>query len=216
MYKKLTITTIISLLLCISVSFAWMLDIVGPTGKNIIFDLTDSLYVASEELNINISYEEDGVYKEVFKYENNVRNSENPLKFENQEPGSTQKFSIDIKNLSNVAVNISIVFSNIFADHEAFYDYIDIGLISINGYDSYLDVPKIEELTLRDRLLNYDAKTFVFSSTKPVSASLLNDVLIPANSEGINIKFYIRFNFNAINELQKLNFSIGKINFISV
>ena len=110
MYKKITITTIILLLLCITVSFAWMLDVIGPSGDAIVFNYDNSIYVSPNELKIDISVEENGEYVPIYTTEN----SENVLAtFDNKAPGDVIKFSIKIYNLTDLTLSTSVLFSDI-------------------------------------------------------------------------------------------------------
>lgn len=216
MCKKMTITSIILLLMCITVSFAWMLDVVGPVASDVFFRFEDSLYVAPNELEIDIQIEENNEFVPLYAYANGVENENVLAKFDNQKPGDLLKFSMTIKNTSDLELNVSILFSEIVASHQDFYNYIDFGIISSKGFDNYLDAPTISDFILRDRIEGYNEETYDFSPDKAISISFLKNLKVPANDEGINIKFYIRLNINAGNSLQNQTFTIGKINFLCV
>ncbi len=215
MYKKMSITSIIILLLCISVSFAWMMDVIGPSGNSIVFNLDDKVYISADELNIDISIEKNNEYVPLYSYISGEENNNEIIKFDNTIPGDTYKFSVDIKNTSDFAVSISVLFSEILASHQAFYEFINIGLISVDGFTNSKETPKIEEFVFKDKIENYGKQDYVFDPKKEVSIDFLNNISIPAGEDGVNIKFYIRLNVDASNELQGQTFKIGKINFIS-
>lgn len=215
MYKKMSITSIILLLLCISVSFAWMMDVIGPSGNSLVFNLDDKVYVATDELNIDIAIEKENEFVPLYKYITGEENTNEIVKFDNTIPGDTYKFSVDIKNTSDFDVSISVLFSEIISSHQDFYEYISIGLISIDGFTNSRETPKIEEFVFKDKIENYGKDDYEFDSEKEVSIDFLNNISIPAGEDGVNIKFYIRLSVNASNELQGQTFKIGKINFIS-
>ena len=109
MYKKLTITTIILLMLSITVSFAWMMDVMGPSGEIITVNFDNSIYVSPNNLKIDIAIENNGDYIPSYSTEN----VENVLAcFDNQAPGDVIKFSVKINNMTNTPISASIKISS--------------------------------------------------------------------------------------------------------
>ena len=213
MYKKLTITTIILILMCITVSFAWMMDVVGPSGNAVVFDYENALYVSSNNLEINISVEQNEQYIPLYRYIEGEKNLNTLAVFDNKAPGDTIKFSINIKNTSDLEVTVSVLFSEILASHQDFLEFMEVGVISFSGMRKYKDSPIVEEFAIKDRITDYE--NFVFDPEKSISINFLNNLKIPVGEEGVNIKFYIRLSTKAENTLQNQTFKIGKINFIS-
>lgn len=216
MYKKMSITSIILLLLCISVSFAWMMDVIGPSGNSIVFNLNDQLYIASDELNIDISIEKENEFVPLYSYVSGEESNNELIVFDNTIPGDTFKFSVDIKNKSDMPVSISVLFSDIISSHKDFLEYINIGLISVNGFANSKDAPKIEEFVFKEKIDGYESDEYIFDPEELMSIDFLNNITIPSGEAGVNIKFYIKLSVNASNSLQNQTFKIGKINFISV
>ena len=74
MYKKLTITTIILLMLSITVSFAWMMDVMGPSGEIITVNFDNSIYVSPNNLKIHKEDHRRSVAKKQWNHKLTWRN----------------------------------------------------------------------------------------------------------------------------------------------
>ena len=213
MCKKLTITTILLILMCITVSFSWMMDVIGPAGNFVKIHYDNNLYVSSNELEITMNIEENGEYIPLYHYAKNSQNSNERITFTNKGPGDTFKFELNIKNTSDLDIYTSIVFADIVADHYNFLYYTEVGLIYVKGYEKASENPAITSFMMAEKM---KLKEKDFDSTKTYSVSFLENLRIPVSEEGITIKFYLRLSTEASNELQEKNFTIGSINFISI
>ena len=153
MYKKLAITTILFLLLSITVSFAWMMDVIGPSGDVITFDFTDSVFVEPNNLVIDISVEKDGEYVSAC---NNTFEENSLVQFNNCAPGDILKFSVKLTNLTDLAISTSILFSDITSSNEDFYNYISIGVFSTNGFDNMYKAPEFSDFKIISKMKKDD------------------------------------------------------------
>ena len=98
MFKRFVhITTIIILMLAISVSFAWMVDVTAPSGHFPVlrFDEEKQLYIASNDVDIDLAVEENEEYRSI---QNSKFAAKDIYNSENLGPGSTKKFKLTIKN----------------------------------------------------------------------------------------------------------------------
>lgn len=213
MYKKLTITTIILLLFTITVSFAWMMDIMGPSAEEVLINFDNSVYLSPNNLKIDISIEENGEYIPTYSSEN----VENVLAcFDNQAPGDVLKFSVKINNLTNTPISTAISFSEMVASNDDFYNHIAVGLFYTNGFDNKYKAPEFNEFKLSERM-NKDAEgNLIINDIN--SVNFIKELVIPPSGQEIEFRFYIKFDHTreSQNHLQNQTFTIGKINFMCI
>ena len=213
MYKKLSITTFIFLLLTITISFAWMIELEGPKGDTIIYQFDDSIHVSPNNLKIDVQFEEDGVYKPLYSTDNQTNSL---ASFRNSAPGDVIKFSVKINNLTEDTIETSIVFSEISSSIEDFYNYISIGIFSVSGFDRKHPAPSYEEFLITDRMDKDSSGNLIIEDQN--SVLFLENLKIPPKGQEVEIKFYVRFNSirESQNHLQNQWFTIGKMNFMFV
>ena len=214
MYKKLTFLTLIFILLTITVSFAWMIEVNGPSGDLVSFDYEDAIFIDSSDLEIDIYVEKNGTYVPLYSSTNE---SNVITKFENSAPGDVYKYIVKIRNLTTNPISTSVVLSDISSSHVDFFNYISVGIFSTKGFTSKYKAPDLTEFTLLSKIPSdkeikvedYYAVTFLESLQVP---PMDND------DDAIEIKFYVRFNSirDSQNQLQNQTFTIGKINFMCI
>ena len=209
MFKRfIHITTIIMLMLAISVSFAWMVDVTAPNGHFPVlrFDEENQLFIASNDVDIDLSVEENDEYHSI---QNSKLQANDIYSSDNLGPGSTKKFKLTIKNNTDVDLNMSIVLSDILVSNDYFYETIYVGLFSTKGFYSPFEPPEINEYALGDtnKLVVKDGE---------VSYNLINYFKIPGNYSEVEIRFYVRIDVKADNRLVNQNFKIGTINGIII
>ena len=214
MYKRLTILTIIFLLLTITVSFAWMMEINGPSGDLVSFDYDNSIFIDSSELEINISVEKNGTYVPLYSSTN--ENNE-IAKFVNSAPGDVYKYSVKIRNLTTNPITTSVVLSDISTSHVDFFNYISVGIFSAKGFNSKYKDPDLTEFSVFSKL----PKDKEIKTNENYAITFLDSLKIPpmdSNDDPVEIKFYVRFDNirESQNHLQKQSFVIGKINFMCI
>ena len=121
MFKKVTYyLSLIMLILCVSVSFAWMLDIPSQIGHHPVLRFDDTISIASNDATVTVEIDEDGKY--VSLEEKHTVSGLYEVK--NAAPGTTTKYRIVIKNNTDVELSMSIIFSEIKASLEEFYEHI--------------------------------------------------------------------------------------------
>ena len=198
MKKTMYITSIITLILLISISFAWMTDVVAPSGHFPIFRFDKTLYVASSDLDVDLSTEIDDEYVSI----DNLR-SNGLFQNENLGPGSIQKYKLTITNNSSVTMNLSLVLSDISTSYKDFYKNIYIGIFSVSGFEGYYDAPKVNEFNLNDKI-------------KDGSCNLVENCTLPNDKATVEIRFYIRIDYNATNDIQDQWFQVRKLNIVVI
>ena len=213
MYKKLAITTILFLLLSITVSFAWMMDVIGPSGDVITFDFTDSVFVEPNNLVIDISVEKDGEYVSAC---NNTFEENSLVQFNNCAPGDILKFSVKLTNLTDLAISTSILFSDITSSNEDFYNYISIGVFSTNGFDNMYKAPEFSDFKIISKMKKDDNGNIIIDDKN--SFTFINELVIPPCGNEVEFKFFVKFDNTRENQnhLQNQTFTIGKINFMCI
>ena len=216
MYKKLTVLTIIFILLTITVSFAWMMEINGPSGDLVSFDYNESIFIDSNDLEISISVEENGVYVPLY----DSTNDSNVLTtFENSAPGDVYKYSLKIRNLTTNPITTSVILSDISSTIDDFYNYISIGIFSTKGFNTKYKAPALTEYFILSKFPEDSDKNVIIEEKN--SITFLEELKIPPMEDGdqpVEIKFYVRFNSirESQNQLQGHSFTIGKINFLCI
>lgn len=199
MKKTIYLASIISLILLISISFAWMMDLVAPSGHFPVLKFDKTLTVATNDVDVELSTEIDGEYVLI----DDVKSSKGLFETSNLGPGSIQKYKVNITNKTNTEMNMSLVFSDIKASDKVFYDSIYIGIFSTKGFEQQLNAPSICEFRLSDNLSSG-------------SCPLTENFTLPRNYASVELRFYIRIDHNAGNEIQKQWLSFSKFNVVII
>lgn len=198
--KYLLFINVISLILLVTVSFAWIVEINSQEGR--IFAMNfGQMYIAPTEIGVELFVvNKDGTTTN----KTQLNGTSAVYTATNVQPGEYTLYILKLTNQSPITMNVGINFTNITKD-EAFYDYINIGVSHVSGFDT--EQPDIEDFFLSNRLHNG-------------AATLLDSVLLPPKegntTKTVEIKFYIRLSHETPNELQnKELFQLGTINIIS-
>lgn len=200
MNKKLIhISAIIMCVLCIAVSFAWMIDITSPSGHFPTFRFDNTIYIASNNIDVQLEIEnEDGVY------ENIQTNAPELYSVNNVGPGHYTKYRMTITNRTDVEVNLSVILSEFTTSTEEFYKNTYVGVFSSQGFFSPYNPPENKEVNIYEALRN-NTVTFIDYFRIP------NVKDVP-----VVVRFYVRIDHEAGNELMNQSLTIGKINFLTV
>lgn len=211
MFKKLSITTLILLLLSITVSFAWMMDIAGVGGEVIQFKFDDSIYLSPTNLQVEIFYEKNGAYEKINSSDQSI---DSLLILENCAPGDVFKFSIKLNNLTDFEINTAVSFTDIESTNDDLYNHISIGVFSTNGFDSKYKAPEFSDFTLASNMLKDEDGNLILNEKN--SVSFINSLKIPPMGNEVEFKFFVRFDHSKTdqNHLQNQTLTIGKINFV--
>lgn len=200
MNKKLIhISAIIMCVLCIAVSFAWMIDVTSPTGHFPTLRFDNTIYIASNNVEVKLEIEnKDGVY------ENIKTNNGELYSVNNVGPGHYTKYRMTLTNKTDIEVNLSVILSDFSTSTEEFYKNAYVGVFSSSGFYYPYNAPENKELNIYDSLQN-NTVTFIDYFSIP-----------NIKDEPVVVRFYVRIDHEAGNELMNQSLKIGKINFLTV
>ena len=198
--RFLLFVNIISLILLVTVSFAWITEIETQFSKY--FELKyNELYISPTEVDVKLYVAKNGVNTDITTLDSTTA----VYTATNVEPGEYTLFVLQLTNKSDVAMNVAVNFTNIVGS-EAFYKFINIGVSYVNGFTDQYPAPPIEDFFLDQRLIGG-------------TASLIDSMTLPPFETGgqnaIEIKFYIRLSHEATNDLQNKSFALGTINIVT-
>lgn len=203
--RKKIIISILSLALCVFVTFAWINELQNPKGRVLALRFNDAA-IATSDLEVRLSVNVvDEIYSDITKpYD---KEAEPDLEaYEDFAPGSRKKFKVDITNLSKHPVNLRLILSDIICDNEELRNCIIIGTNGFDGFTVDYPEPAVQNQALANGLT--DAGSFV----------LVDSVAIPPNNAGnpVSIYFYVMFSAAGTELLEDTSFSIGTINFLTL
>lgn len=202
--KKLLIS-ILSLLTCIFVTFAWINEMQNPEGRVMALRLNDAS-VASSELMVKLySNVEGDAFEDITKLydESDPQELES---YDNFAPGSRKKFRVDLTNLSDSPLTLRMILSDIVCEDEELRECIIIGTNGFAGFTAEYPQPAVENKVLSEGM---DASS---------SFTLIDHVQIPPNNADapVSVYFYVMFSAAGSENLEEHTFSIGTINFLTL
>ncbi len=202
---------IIGLLLCITVSFAWMNENNEniPVARYPAFDFYSAgknLSVAGNDIVASVYYM-DGDEKVLMSSSDDL--TEEPV-FEVTDdfaPGDREIFVMEITNNAPQSAVVSMSFSEIEeqlkqSTDPSIVDQLYIGIVSTDGFDLQNKAPVLEDTCFGDLYTRGVIPVF-------------SNISVPGNSKTVSIRFYIRFSSQAGNEFMDRDFQIGKIDIIA-
>lgn len=201
--KKRIVVILLSLVLLVTFSYAWINDIKPPTGKYMVFEFDNGkAKTASSEFEVELYYDggKDG-FVNMTKYITAGENQDLHI-FDNFAPGDQQRFRIDIKNIGTTTLYLNILLANIVCD-EGLQEYIEVGTSGYENFPATVVTPKPYGTTLADGM----------NSGK---IGLADNVPIPAGNMTVSVYFYVIFASEATQAFENKGFDIGSINFMSV
>ena len=203
--NKHILISVLSLILCILVSFAWINELQNPMGRVLALRFNDAA-IANSELEVRLAVNvDDDKFEDITKLREDDSDS-NLESYSNFAPGSRKKFRVDIKNLSNSSVTLRVFLSDIICENTDLQDHIILGTNGFDGFDSNYPAPAVQTKRLSDGM--DDVGGFV----------LVDSVEIPPHGDGesVSIYFYIIFAASGSEDLENTSFSIGTINFLTL
>lgn len=203
--KKKIIISILSLTLCVLVTFAWINELQNLKGRVLALrfneasvatsDLEVKLFVNTEDYNFDdiTKIREEGIENDLESYEDFA-------------PGSRKKFKVDITNFSDNPVALRIILSDIICESDELKESIVIGTNGFDGFDAEYPAPTVQNKMLSDGI---DATG---------GFTLVDSVEIPPNNvdKPVSIYFYVIFSASGSENLEDKTFSIGTINFLTI
>lgn len=215
MLKKVRhIAIVFGLLLCITLSFAWMTELDNKNqGRFLYLQYDKSLYSAANEMDAWLYHlvEPDGLDGEMSYADITKRHEDAPENFfttENFAPGDYRLFSIKLQNKTTSPMSVSVNLAKIEGD-PLFWKHVNVGISGSYGFSKEYPAPMIEEFSMEDR------------SNDNGDVSLAKLLELPPMTEGdsdsniVEIMFYIRFSHTAVNELQNKVLTIGVVNVLA-
>ncbi len=201
---KKIIISVVTLALCVGVSFAWINELQNPSGRVITLKLTNAA-ISDSELNVRLYVDiDEDQFEDITK---SVDDEEAKLeKFDDFAPGSRRKFRVDITNTSQAPVRLRIILADIICENEQLKEHIVIGTNGFNGFTTNYPAPTVMNQRLCDGI--DESGGFV----------LVDSVEIPPHNEGecVSIYFYVSFSAAGTEDFEDQSFSIGTINFLSL
>lgn len=199
MKKFIYLSSIISMILLISISFAWMVNVIAPSGLNPMFKFDKTLSVASTDISVDLYAEIDNDYVSF----DDIELDNGLFATKNLGPGSIQKYKVNITNNTDVEMNMSLILSEISYSDIVLCESIYVGIFSTSGFEGYLNAPQVCEFNLSEKMENS-------------SCILASHFTLPANYASVELRFYIRIDHNAGNEIQKQWLNVNKFSIVVV
>ena len=202
---KKIIIPVLSLTLCVLVSFAWINELQNPSGRVLTLRFNEAVVATSEldvKLSVNVGEDEFDDITRLYE-----EASEKELeKYEDFAPGSRKKFKVDITNLSANPVALRVILADIICENAELQDSIIIGTNGFDGFTSDYPAPTVQTKMLSDGMDESGGFT------------LVDCVEIPPHNvdKPVSIYFYVIFSASGSENLENMTFSIGTINFLSL
>ena len=163
--QTIAVLTLAILLLVISVSFAWMLQVDDSLIKNLLIDYTqqngNSLVVASHDVEMSILRQVD---------DDTFGETQEALELSELIPGNAKSFRIRIKNHSQSTINLKLSIANILGDlvtertEDKTGTMLDVLFISMRGGIGYIGnnlvVPSLYKRLNQDSTYNSLSNTY--------------------------------------------------------
>lgn len=203
--RKKIIISILSLTLCVLVSFAWINELQNPEGRVLALRFNEASVATSElevKLSVNVS---DDEFLDITKLCDDI--PEQKLEsYDSFAPGSRKKFKVDITNLSDSPIPLRIILSDIVCENEELRESVIVGTNGFDGFNADYPAPTVQNKLLSDGI--DAAGGFV----------LVDSVEIPPNNSDnpVSIYFYVLFSASGSENLEDMTFSIGTINFLTL
>ena len=205
-YKQLTIS-ILSLTLCVLVTFAWINELQNPEGRVMTLRFNEAA-VAGNELEVRLSVNvQDDIFEDITGFREDVSGESRDLEsFDNFAPGSVKKFKVDITNLGTTSVNLRVILSDIICENQELRESVVIGTNGFLGFNTDYPAPIVQNQRLAEGI------------DKSGNFTLVNNVEIPPDNADtpVSIYFYIIFSASGSENLEDMSFSIGAINFLTL
>lgn len=210
------IISVLSLALCVLVTFAWINEMQNPSGQVLTLKMTNAA-VADSNLQVRlILMNEDEVGEGEEKnpdltdyVEENETEDPDPVGYEDFAPGCRKKFKVEITNLGESSVRLSMSLMDIVCEDEELRNCVIIGTNGFEGFTSNYPAPRVETKMLAEGMDDKGTLTLVDSVEIPPHSTDEN-----GKDKTVSIYFYVMFSASGSRNLEDMSFSIGKINFL--
>jgi len=202
-FKKLIIP-VITILLCLTATFAWINEIQNPKGRYLNFEFEDGKAVVTDT-DIEVKLYRDATGADDFEditapFANDSLG--NLVAIENFAPGARQKYKVEITNTGNIPLSIQMVLSNITCGDLDLQEFLVVGTGGFEGFTAEYPAPDLRQDTMRNSL-------------EGESIVLVDGAVVPADKM-VTIYFYIMFSRAATEAVSNCNFTVGSVNFIAL
>ena len=201
--KKL-IVPVITILLCLTATFAWINELQNPKGRYLNFELKDGKAVVTDT-DIEVKMYRDMTGADDFEditapFAND--SLENLVNINNFAPGARQKYKVEITNTGDIPLSLQMVLSNITCADEELQEYLVVGTGGFEGFTAEYPAPDLVQDTMKNSL---DGESIL----------LVDGAVVPADKT-VTIYFYVMFSRTASETVSNCDFTIGSVNFIAL
>ena len=203
--RKKIIISLISLALCVAVTFAWINELQNPEGRVLALRFNEAA-IATSDLQVRLSVNvEDDRFDDITRLCDDISDPE-LAEYEDFAPGAKKKFKVDITNLSETPITLRVLLSDIVCENKELQNCIIIGTNGFDGFTSDYPAPTVQNKMLSDGM------------DKSGGFVLVDLVKIPPNNvdNPVSIYFYVLFSAAGSENLENMTFSIGTINFLTL
>ena len=201
--KKL-ILPVITILLCLAVTVAWINEIQNPEGRYLDFEFKDgSAVVTDTDIEVKMYRDMTGAddFEDITKFFAND-SLENLVDIDNFAPGARQKYKVEITNTGKIPLSLQMVLSNISCPDDLLKEYLVVGTGGFDGFTAAYPAPDLVQDTIENSL-------------EGESIVLVDGAVVPADKT-VTIYFYVMFSRTATEAVSSCNFTIGSVNFIAL
>ncbi len=201
---KRIIVPVIMMLLCLTLTFAWINELQNPEGRYLNFVFEDGKAVVTDT-DIEVKLYRDVTDSDDFEDITEpfaTDSMESLTVIENFAPGARQKFKVEITNTGGIPLSLQMVLSNIICDNESLQENLIIGTGGFEGFTAEYPAPSLWQDTMKNCLVGE-------------SISLVDGAVVPADTM-VTIYFYVMFSRSATEEIADCNFTFGSVNFIAL
>ncbi|MBE7064923.1 MAG: hypothetical protein E7384_03805 [Ruminococcaceae bacterium] len=201
--KKL-ILPMISILLCLTATFAWINELQNPEGRYLNFEFKDGKAVVTDtDIEVKMYRDRTGTddFEDITASFANG-SLENLVNIDNFAPGARQKYKVEIANTGKIPLSLQMVLSNISCPDELLQEHLVVGTGGFEGFTAEYPAPDLVQDTMKNSLVGE-------------SIVLIDGAAVPADKT-VTIYFYVMFSRTATEEVSDCHFTIGSVNFIAL
>lgn len=201
---KKFILPVITILLCLTVTFAWINEIQNPEGRYLNFEFEDGKAVVTDtDIEVKMYRDMTGAddFEDITKLFA-TDSLENLVNIGNFAPGARQKYKVEITNTGKIPLSLQMVLSNITCADMALQEFLIIGTSGFDGFTAEYPAPDLRQDTMKNSL---DGESIV----------LVDGAVVPADKT-VTIYFYIMFSRTATETVSNCDFTVGSVNFIAL
>ena len=201
---KKFILPVITILLCLATTFAWINEIQNPEGRYLNFEFEDGKAVVTDtDIEVKMYRDMTGAddFEDITKLFA-TDSLENLVNIGNFAPGARQKYKVEITNTGNIPLSLQMVLSNITCEDLDLQEFLVVGTGGFEGFTAEYPAPDLKQDTMKNSLVGE-------------SIVLVDGAVVPADKT-VSIYFYIMFSRAATEAVSSCDFTVGSVNFIAL